>query len=89
MAPAVFPGDPSLFDVAMALVLLVVVPVFVLIVLATVAVYIRRDAEEYLEELEERGELEAPEEPTDLEGGSPDQGTDGHEPGASGRDGGT
>ncbi|WIV66046.1 hypothetical protein [Natrialbaceae archaeon AArc-T1-2] len=52
MFVAVLPGDPSLFDVALALVMLVGMPLFVIAVLAVVAGYIRHDAEQYLEQLE-------------------------------------
>jgi len=61
MTVAVFPGDPSLLDTVLALALLVGIPVFALVVIATLAAYIRQDAAEYVAELEaelEEGELE-------------------------------
>lgn len=66
---AVLPGDPSLFDVALALFLLIGMPLFVLAVLAIVSGYIRHDAEQYLADLEEEdleiGELDADDLETD------------------------
>ena len=54
MFVAFVPGDPSLLDLAGIVFLLVVVPVFVLAVMAIVTGYIQHDAEEFLEELEEQ-----------------------------------
>ncbi|GEM_PF-5747778 len=70
MTVAVFPGDPSLLDTVLALALLVGIPVFALVVIATLAAYIRQDAAEYVAELEAEleaeGELE-PREPPETE----------------------
>ena len=58
MFVALLPGDPSLFDVGLALFLLFGVPAVLFVVIATATAYIRQDAEQYLEELEAEGELE-------------------------------
>ena len=53
MIVAFIPGDPGLLDLAGIVFLLVVVPLFVLAVVAIVTGYIQHDAEQLLEELAE------------------------------------
>ena len=64
MIVAFIPGDPGLLDLAGIVFLLVVVPLFVLAVVAIVTGYIQHDAEQLLEELaeEENATESAPDE---------------------------
>lgn len=59
MLVAFLPGDPGLFDIVMALVLLIGLPLLVFAIAVLGAGYIQHDAEQYLEELEEEAALEA------------------------------